>query len=482
MSERTVNHRIRIAHPNTLTPEERERSISVDFPESPLGCVFNLRMDAAQGVPLPMNNRQTLENYRAWLNDMLDQQVPAVRNTLNALYRLLINGHELILTTRTSYRRYSPALEIQRRLTQILTDPIEPRGILRVTRNPHAYMQVRNDYDLFGVRERILGRPDRKARRKPDRQREQPYTPAFFRTGLTWTPQVELATDDHQRRQTISELDASHIRAFLDDHHALGAYLHDPEQDNPISFEFFEALGLHGANPEPSDAPHDLPPLDNTDVLTPDILAQPQPLDNNDDPDTGDDLSAIPEDLAGVLLLDEPAAPAPAITLQALLDDPDLPDLEDLDLPERQEVLRITAPAGDQPTLFDAASIEEVDNPLDDDEPTPTAPADNDESAYELADNPLDDDSDTDDEDDGPESIEAQPDAGETNEDDLDGAYEVVDNPLDDDQDDSEDDEDAEDADDQEPDHGEGEPLDLPAIDPASQPLPDVFFHNPFEA
>src|SRR5690606_42082185 len=87
-TSRPLKERIRIVPLHLLTSEEKEQAISVDFMESPLACLFDLRSKSG-GHPVPRNHPETIAKYRAWLDERLAAKDERVRNVLNALYQAL---------------------------------------------------------------------------------------------------------------------------------------------------------------------------------------------------------------------------------------------------------------------------------------------------------------------------------------------------------------------------------------------------------
>jgi len=124
-ASRPLKERIRIVPLHLLTSEEKEQAISVDFMESPLACLFDLRSKSG-GHPVPRNHPETIAKYRAWLDERLAAKDERVRNVLNALYQALKRGHDLTLTTRGSVGRNGPAFEIKRRLIDAFSKPCRP--------------------------------------------------------------------------------------------------------------------------------------------------------------------------------------------------------------------------------------------------------------------------------------------------------------------------------------------------------------------
>src|SRR5690606_21559086 len=111
-----MKERIRLAHPNSITEEERDIAVSVDFMESPLAAVHDLTKHNSRGHPLPKYRAETAAKHRAWLTERLEAKDERIRSVLNALYQHLKLGNDLILTTRSPLGEHSPAFEIKRRL------------------------------------------------------------------------------------------------------------------------------------------------------------------------------------------------------------------------------------------------------------------------------------------------------------------------------------------------------------------------------
>lgn len=185
---RPLKERIQIIHVTRLTREQREVAISVDWMESPLACLFNLRNKG--GGPTPLNNADTLAKYRAWLDERLAAKDERIRNVLNALYQALRRGHDLILTTRGPTGRYSAAFEIKRRLINAFATPCQPcayPGLTPYRLHPRDHVWSPEEQTLVTDRYGLLPhiRYDERAARQPFKPRHYikqrgPRGKAFF--------------------------------------------------------------------------------------------------------------------------------------------------------------------------------------------------------------------------------------------------------------------------------------------------------------